>query len=103
MPAHPARPRTASYLNVFTTGNSGPKKPVIVWIYGGGNIDGSTDGYDGSKLATGGPSGMPTVVVTINYRLGLFGFLSELHLNNEGHPWATMASAILRPASLGAT
>ena len=27
------------------------------------------------------------MVVTINYRLGLFGFLSESHLNAEGHPW----------------
>jgi para-nitrobenzyl esterase len=83
----PSTTEDCLYLNVFTTGNSGPKKPVIVWIHGGGNIDGSTDGYDGSKLATGGPSGIPTVVVTINYRLGLFGFLSESHLNNEGHPW----------------
>ena len=77
------------YLNVFTTGTShhGGKKPVIVWIHGGGNLDGATNGYDGSKLARGGPLGTPTVVVTINYRLGLFGFLSEQHLNSEGHPW----------------
>ncbi len=75
------------YLNVFTTGNHGPLKPVIVWIYGGGNVDGETADYDGSKLATGGPLGVPTVVVSINYRLGLFGFLSEAHLNAEGHPW----------------
>ena len=74
------------YLNVFTTGTS-PKKPVIVWIHGGGNVDGETADYDGSKLATGGPLGTPTVVVSINYRLGLFGFLSEAHLNAEGHPW----------------
>jgi para-nitrobenzyl esterase len=60
------------YLNVFTTG-TGRKKPVIVWIHGGGNIDGESNDYDGSKLATGGPSGEETVVVTINYRLGLLG------------------------------
>ncbi len=76
------------YLNVFTTGKTGHgKKPVIVWIHGGGNVDGETNDYDGSKLATGGPLGTPTVVVTINYRMGLFGFLSETHLNAEGHPW----------------
>jgi len=76
------------YLNVFTTGSSHHgKKPVIVWIHGGGNVDGETNDYDGSKLATGGPNGVPTVVVTINYRMGLFGFLSETHLNSEGHPW----------------
>ncbi len=27
------------------------------------------------------------MVVTMNYRMGLFGFLSEAHLNAEGHPW----------------
>ena len=74
------------YLNVFTTGNS-PAKPVIVWIHGGGNIDGESNDYDASKLATGGPNGSPTVVVTVNYRLGLFGHLSESHLNSEGHLW----------------
>ena len=74
------------YLNVFTTGTS-PKKPVLVWIHGGANLDGESNDYDGSKLATGGPLGTPTVVVTINYRLGLFGILSESHLNAEGHSW----------------
>ncbi|WP_414463740.1 carboxylesterase/lipase family protein [Hyphomicrobium sp. DY-1] len=75
------------YLNVFTTGNKGKKKPVIVWIHGGGNVDGETNDYDASKLATGGPMGTQAVVVTLNYRLGLFGFLSESHLNSEGHLW----------------
>ena len=71
------------YLNVFTTGGKGESKPVLVWIHGGGNINGETADYDGSKLATGGPLGTPIVVVTINYRLGLFGLLSETHLNSE--------------------
>jgi para-nitrobenzyl esterase len=75
------------YLNIFTTGTKGPAKPVIVWIYGGGNVEGEANDYDGSKQATGGPLGTPTVVVTFGYRLGLFGFLSESHLNAEGHPW----------------
>jgi para-nitrobenzyl esterase len=74
------------YLNVFTTGTS-PKKPVLVWIHGGGNVDGETNDYDGSKLATGGPLGTPIVAVTINYRLGLFGFFSNPIINAEGHPW----------------
>jgi para-nitrobenzyl esterase len=76
------------YLNVFTNGaNNRKKKPVIVWIHGGGNVDGESNDYDGSKLATGGPDGTPTVVVTLNYRLGLFGIMSEQHLNSEGHLW----------------
>src|SRR5262249_10900466 len=54
------------YLNVFTTGNKGKKKPVFVWIHGGGNIDGESNDYDGSKLATGGPNGAETVVVILN-------------------------------------
>ncbi len=58
-------------------------KPVLGWIHGGGHVDGETADYDASKQATGGPLGTPTVVVTINYRLGLFGFLSESHLNSE--------------------
>jgi para-nitrobenzyl esterase len=79
------------YINVFTSnvhgGSHGKGFPVIVWIYGGGNVEGESNDYDGTKLATGGPLGTPTVVVTFNYRLGLFGYLSEQHLNAEGHPW----------------
>jgi para-nitrobenzyl esterase len=81
------------YLNVFTTGHSrsAAKLPVIVWIHGGGNFSGASDGYDGSKLATGGPLGTPTVVVTLNYRLGLLGFLAHPALNAEGHPFGNYA------------
>jgi para-nitrobenzyl esterase len=74
------------FLNVYTTNLRG-SKPVIVWIHGGGNVTGETNDYDGSKLATGGPNGTRTVVVTLNYRMGLFGFLSQDALNSEGHPW----------------
>lgn len=74
------------YLNVFTTG-ANKKKPVIVWIHGGGNVDGESNDYDGGKLATGGPNGHQSVVVTLNYRMGLFGYLSHPALNAEGHPW----------------
>jgi len=75
------------YLNVFTTqlGGGGKGNAVLVWIHGGGNVDGESNDYDGTKLATGGPLGTPTVVVTINYRLGLFGFLAHPALDSEGH------------------
>jgi para-nitrobenzyl esterase len=73
------------YLNVFTTGVAGRKKPVFVWIHGGGNVDGASNDYNGSKLATGGPMGSETVVVTTNYRLGLFGYLAHPALDAEGH------------------
>ena len=71
------------YLNVFTTSTSGAK-PVLVWIHGGGNVDGETSDYDASKLARRTES---MWLSRINYRLGLFGFISESHLNAEGHPW----------------
>jgi para-nitrobenzyl esterase len=76
------------YLNVFTTRLGAGGLPIFVWIHGGGNVDGESNDYDGSKLATGGPSGTPVVVVTLNYRLGLFGFLAHPALDAEGHPFA---------------
>jgi para-nitrobenzyl esterase len=75
------------YLNVYSPdvrANSNAKLPVIVWIHGGANFDGGSNDYDGSKLASQGH----TVVVTINYRLGLLGFLAHPALDAEGHPFA---------------
>jgi para-nitrobenzyl esterase len=74
------------YLNVFTS-NLRQRNPVLVWIHGGGNVDGESSDYDATKLATGGPLGSPTVVVTLNYRLGLFGFLAHPALDSEGDPF----------------
>src|SRR4051812_18621472 len=80
------------YLNVFTkrVGTAGARGlPVFVWIHGGGNVDGESNDYDGSKLATGGSyGGSNTVVVTLNYRLGLLGYLAHPALDSEGHPFA---------------
>jgi para-nitrobenzyl esterase len=70
------------YLNVFTPNlDPSARLPVIVWIHGGGNVDGETPGYDGSKLAADGK----TVVVTMEYRLNLMGFLAHPALDAEGH------------------
>jgi para-nitrobenzyl esterase len=69
------------YLNIWTSAKSaGEKRPVFVWIYGGGfNVGaGSEPGYDGEALAKKG-----LVVVTINYRLGAFGFLAHPELTKE--------------------
>jgi para-nitrobenzyl esterase len=72
------------YLNVFTPDlDASAKLPVVVWIHGGGNVDGETPGYDGSKLASQGR----TVVVTMEYRLNLMGFLAHPALDSEGHPF----------------
>src|SRR5262249_2072319 len=90
----PSATEDCLYLNVFTT-NVGrdaghvrrEKDPVLLWIHGGGWFDGESNDYDASRLAEGGPAG-PTVVVTINYRLGVLGFLAHPALDAEGHAFA---------------
>jgi para-nitrobenzyl esterase len=72
------------YLNVFAPPAGGKKLPVLVWIHGGGLFDGESNDYDPTALVKGGPGG-PTVVVTINYRLGLLGYLGHPALDAEGH------------------
>ncbi|RLA53371.1 MAG: carboxylesterase [Gammaproteobacteria bacterium] len=59
-------------LNIWTPGMDNAKRPVMVWIHGGGFTIGSgAQGvYEGRTLARHGD----VVVVTINYRLGIFGF-----------------------------
>ena len=68
-------------LNVWTPAAKGSAKlPVMVWIHGGGlmNGSGSVPQYAGDQLASRG-----VVVVTLNYRLGVLGFLSHPELNKE--------------------
>ena len=61
------------FLNVFTPACDDAARPVMVWIHGGGFINGSssTPWYDGTSLANRGD----VVVVSLNYRLGALGFL----------------------------
>lgn len=68
---HPAAEDCLS-LSVFTPGADHARRPVLVWIHGGGYTTGSSSmpWYDGTALAQRGNA----VVVTINYRLGAFGF-----------------------------
>lgn len=60
-------------LSVFTPALDDAKRPVLFWIHGGAFVigTGSTPLYDGTAFATHGD----IVVVSINYRLGAFGFL----------------------------
>ena len=69
------------YLNVFAPAQAAGPLPVFVWIYGGGYIhgDGADPLFDGSHLA----ASQQLVVVTINYRLGLWGF-APLRERNVG-------------------
>jgi para-nitrobenzyl esterase len=80
MQANPQSSEDCLYLNVWTAAKSGEKRPVMVWIYGGGynTGSGSQPDYDGEALARKG-----AVVVTINYRLGVFGFFSYPELTRE--------------------
>jgi para-nitrobenzyl esterase len=78
------------YLNVFAPKDAiarQTKLPVIVWIHGGGYVDGESNHYDGSRLAVRGR----TIVVTINYRLNLMGFLAHPALDKEGHLFGNYA------------
>ena len=81
------------FLNVWAP-NDARDLPVMVWIHGGGNVNGSASElvpytrpeaqeyfYDGEELARKG-----VVLVSINYRLGVFGFLSHPELDEPGKP-----------------
>lgn len=69
-------------LNVWTPTGATPAapRPVMVWIHGGGFLNGSADIYDGRWLTTRGD----IVVVTVNYRLGALGFLAHPALSRNG-------------------
>jgi para-nitrobenzyl esterase len=69
------------YLNVWTPAKANSERlPVLVYFYGGGFVtgDGSEPRYDGESMAAKG-----IVVVTVNYRLGIFGFLALAELTQE--------------------
>jgi para-nitrobenzyl esterase len=66
-------------LNIWSPGVDSELRPVLVWIHGGGWLIGSGRLHDGTSLATLGD----VVVVTLNYRLGPFGFLHLADLGGE--------------------
>ncbi|MEV6237864.1 carboxylesterase family protein [Lentzea sp. NPDC051838] len=67
------------YLNV-TTPAKARNKPVIVWVHGGGFYMGAGSNYDARRFAEQGDA----VVVTVNYRLGIFGFFGMPGLEGSG-------------------
>jgi len=78
------------FLNVFTPQpGAGVGKgaaplhglPVMVWIYGGGLVNGGAEIFDPTPMVKKG-----VIVVTINYRVGYLGFFAESALDSEGHP-----------------
>jgi para-nitrobenzyl esterase len=64
------------FLNIYAPTGNGPF-PVMFWIHGGAFLNGESNGYDASKLVAQG-----VVVVTINYRLGMLGFLAHPAIDN---------------------
>ena len=71
------------YVNVWRPLHGPPHGlPVMVWIYGGGFVDGGTSPavYDGTQFARDG-----VVLVSFNYRLGNFGFFAFPALTREAH------------------
>ena len=70
-------------LNVWTPGiNENGRRPVMVWLHGGGFFAGSSQdlrSYDGESLSRNGD----VVVVTINHRLGVLGYLNLAALGGE--------------------
>jgi para-nitrobenzyl esterase len=88
------------FLNVWTAASSASdRRPVMVWIHPGGyqTGSGSTPGYDGEALAKKG-----VVLVTINYRLGVFGFFSHPELTKESEHHASGNYALMdQAAALG--
>ncbi|MBO0861898.1 MAG: carboxylesterase family protein [Chloracidobacterium sp.] len=69
------------YLNVWTPAKSDKEKlPVLVYFFGGGFVagDGSEGRYDGESMAKKG-----IVAITVNYRLGVFGFFAHPELTKE--------------------
>jgi len=81
------------FLNVWTGAKSATeRRPVYVFIHGGGNTEGSgaVPVYDGEGLAKKG-----IVVVTVNYRLGVFGFFTHPELSAESDVHASGNYALL--------
>jgi para-nitrobenzyl esterase len=90
-PFTPSMSEDCLYLNVTTAAKPGQTLPVFFWIHGGGYGAGSgaEPRHDGQALARKG-----VVVVTINYRLGVFGFMAHPELTAESPDHASGDQAL---------
>ncbi len=68
------------YLNVISPAEPAHRpRPVMVWVHGGGFTSGAGSDYDFKRMALGGD----VVVVSVNYRLGVFGFFGHPELGRD--------------------
>lgn len=79
-------------LNVWTPATDGARRPVLVYLHGGGYLGGSggAPAYDGTHLATQGD----IVVVTINHRVGILGFLHLADLAEQENDYSGNAGLL---------
>jgi para-nitrobenzyl esterase len=85
------------FLNVWTPAKTGRERlPVLVYFYGGGFTagDGSEPRYDGAAMARKG-----IVALTVNYRLGVFGFMAHPDLTKESPKHASGDYGLLDQAA----
>ena len=81
------------FMNIYTPKNISKLVPVLVWMHGGAFKNGSANEFDGSVLA----EQQQVVVVTLNFRLGAFGFVD---FSRFGAEYAGSASNGIRDAIL---
>src|SRR5208283_339404 len=81
-PDYAASNEDCLYLNVYTPASAGPSSalPVMVWIHGGALVKGDAAEFDPTALVQQG-----VIIVTINYRLGYFGFFAQSAIDAEKH------------------
>lgn len=79
MPGIPSTDEDCLYLNVYAPEKARGDQPVMVWFHGGGNSYGAGEQYDPSRLVAEG-----AVVVTVNYRQGLFANMAHPALDEGG-------------------
>ncbi len=83
--ATPSASEDCLYLNVFAPSRHPNRlKPVMVWIHGGGLINGRTNDYDMRKLVKDGD----VVGVSITSRMNVFGYMAHPNLDREGHSFS---------------
>lgn len=83
-PGRTERSEDCLTLNVTRpAADAGRPRPVLVWIYGGGFLYGASRAYDAAELA----ERADLVVVTLNYRVGAFGFLDLSRYATDAHPF----------------